>query len=540
MVESGGAGSGAPGDGRRLPPELDPRGPRRRNLPPRNPPPPGNPPAGGPRLAGRPPRNPGRSGASATERPGRRRRVVRVLSWVAVLTSLIVLATSGTLYAAYLHYGGRIASLPGLGRLADGTGGVSRAENYLLVGSDSGDNLTNAQLKEVGANRSGRDGVRTDTIILVHIPADGRQAKFISFPRDSFVHIPGHPDNKINSAFATGERERPGGGPAKLVQTVQVLTGQHIDHYLQVSLFGFYTITNAVGGVDVCLSRPAKEPKANIDLPAGRQTLDGKNALAFVRQRYGLPDGDLSRIRRQQYFLGAATRKILSAGVLLNPLRLNALLNAAGDSLKVDPGTSRKDLLDLALRMRSLSAGKVKFQTVPVAGTAARDVPGQRAASVVLLDEAALPGFFAGLDDKPSASPSSAPALTVPASSVAVTVENGTGRPGLARKVGSALTGVGFRLNQVRSAQRTDYTDTVVRYGADRGDSARTVVAAIPGSVAQADPSLPPSGLVVDVGSSYSGVKPVKVTSGRSPSASPSSSASSAPTTTAADKGCIV
>lgn len=539
MADSGGPGSDAPGDGRRLPPELDPRGPRRRNLPPRNPPP-VNPRAGNPQPGSRPPRNPGPSGTSPAKPRGRGRRSARVLSWVAVSTSLIVLAASGTLYAAYLHYGGRIQSLPGLGRLADGKGGVSRAENYLLVGSDSGDNLTNAQLKEVGATRSGRDGVRTDTIILVHIPADGKQAKFISIPRDSYVRIPGHPDNKINSAFQTGERDHPGGGPAELVQTVQNLSGQHVDHYLQVSLFGFYTITNAVGGVDVCLSQPAKDRDANIDLPAGRQTLDGKNALAFVRQRHGLPDGDLSRIRRQQYFLGAVTRKILSAGVLLNPVRLNSLLNAAGDSLKVDPGTSRKDLLDLALRMRKVSAGKVKFQTVPVADAGGRaDLPGQRRASVVLLDEAALPGFFANLDDKPSAAPSSAPVLTVPASSIAVTVENGTGRPGLARKVGSALTGVGFRLSHVRSAQRTDYTDTVVRYGADRSESARTVVAAIPGAVAQADPSLPASGLVVDVGSSYSGVKPVKVTAGRSPSARPSGSASAAPTTTAADKGCI-
>jgi LCP family protein required for cell wall assembly len=451
-----------------------------------------------------------------------------VLALITAVTSLLVVVTSGTLYAVYLHYGSRIESIPGLDILKESRGGGSRGVNYLIVGSDSGDGLTDAQLREVGANRVGRAGTRTDTIILVHLPPGGRQARFISIPRDSYVAIPGHGHNKINSAFGYGEHERKGGGPATLLATVQQATGLRIDHYVQVSLLGFYTITNAVGGVDVCLIHPVKEWHANIDLPAGRQTLHGKDALAFVRQRYGLPGGDLGRIRRQQYFLGHLTHKVLSAGVLLNPFRLNSLLNAAGNSVQVDPGTSRRDLIDLALKLRSVSAGKVAFETIPVADPAGRrDLPGQANASVVLLDDAALPGFFASLD---AARPSSAASLTVAPPAIAVEVDNGTTRAGLARRVGTALAGVGFRIRQVRTAARTDVATTTVRYGAARADSARTVAAALPGSRSAADASLPPSGLVVTVGSSYRGVRKVIVAA---------RGASATHSTTAADRGCI-
>lgn len=480
-----------------LPPELDPR------------------------------RSPGRPLAS----PGRARRI---LTLVAVLTSAAIFLTSVGLYLAFRHYGAQVETLPGLGKLKSAQAGKTRAENYLVVGSDSGDGLTDAQLREVGANRVGRAGTRTDTILLVHIPASRQAASFVSFPRDSYVRIPGVGFNKINSAYQYGEKERAGGGPSKLIATVQALSGQHVDHYVEVSLFGFYTITNAVGGVDVCLTRPAREQRANINLPAGRQTLDGKEALAFVRQRYGVPGGDLGRIKRQQYFLGALTRKVLSAGVLLNPFRLHNLLNAAGSSVKVDGGTSRGDLLDLGLKMRAVSAGKVKFQTVPVADSdGRRDIAGQPNASVVVLDSAALPGFFAALDGPAPAPTGSAAALTVPPSAISLAVENGTTRSGLARQVGTALTGVGFRVREVRTAARNDYPGTVVRYGTARAQSARTVAAAVPGAVVRPDPALPASGLVVTVGASYRGVQRVSVPAPGTATKSPSKA------TTAADKGCI-
>ena len=471
----------------------------------------------------------GPAGSVAVGRPprSRRRRFARFLAWTALTLSVLLFASTGALYAAYNHYGGRIQTLPGLVDLQDGQGGVTRAENYLVVGSDSADGLTDAQLREVGTNRSQREGVRPDTILLVHVPADGSAAQVVSLPRDSYVEIPGHAKNKINSAYETGEEAAPGGGPQLLVDTVEQLTGLQVDHYVQVSLYGFYTITNAIGGVEVCLTRPAKDEDANIDLPAGVQTLQGKDALAFVRQRKGVPGGDLGRIRRQQYYLGALTRQALSAGVLLNPGRLNDLLNAVGNNLLVDPGTDRSDMLDLAFRLRGVSAGKVTFRTVPIAGDGLVDVPGPVDAAVVLLDEPALPGFFATLGN-PVAAPAGPP-LTVPPASIRVRVDNASGRAGLGTQVADALERVGFAAATVGTAGTTS-TTTVVRHGTDRADSAQTVAAALPGAVVQADPDLPTSGLVVSVGSGYRGTQAVKV---------PKNGAVATPPSTAADRGCI-
>jgi LCP family protein required for cell wall assembly len=337
---------------------------------------------------------------------GRGRRVGRFLSWVALCLCVTLLLASGAGYLAYRHYLGRIGKVKGLGDLSAGHHKKGEAENFLLVGSDTSDHLTNAQLREIGVNRTGRSGTRTDTIILVHVPADGSGARLVSFPRDSYVAIPGHGRNKLNSAFTFGELTRSGGGPASIIATIQNLTGLHIDHYVQISLYGFYTVTNAVGGVDVCLSKPAHDVDANIDLPAGHQVLHGKAALAFVRQRHGLPGEDLGRIRRQQYFIGALVRQVLSAHTFLNPFRINRILIAAGDSIEVDRGTSGQDLVDLAMRLQKVAAGKVEFQTVPVLDAGARvHLPGHPRASVVLLDTARLPAFFQDLDHRTPVTP---------------------------------------------------------------------------------------------------------------------------------------
>ncbi len=340
-----------------------------------------------------------------------------MLRWVAGSVALLLVVTTVGLVAAYRYYGGLVETVPGLADLDEGPAAPveRRGENFLLVGSDTSDSLTDAELAEIGLSREERDGIRTDTIILVHVPRDGTSATFVSFPRDSYVSIPGYPDNKLNSAYEAGELDGPGGGPAKLVETVELLTDLDVHHYVEVDLLGLYDVTNALGGVEVCLSQPAREPKSGIDLSAGRHVLDGREALAFVRQRERLPGGDLGRIRRQQHFVGSVVREALSTGVLLDPMTLDRLLRAVGGSLRTDPGTSTGDLLDAARSLRGVVAGQVQFQTVPVAdGDARRDVPGNDNASVVLLDEAALPGFFAPLREQP---PSPGPSASSPAPS---------------------------------------------------------------------------------------------------------------------------
>ena len=467
------------------------------------------------------PGEPSSTGPGQVE-PSRWRRSRRMLRWTALVLGVVLLVTATAAFGLYRYYGSKVGTVEGLPRLAEVPGadeGVQgRSQNYLLVGSDSADGLTREQLRAIGTSRKGRDGTRTDTILLLQVPADGSRARVVSFPRDSWVTIPGHGQGKLNGAYDLGEDRTRGTGPSTLVATIERLSGVQIDHYVEVSLYGFVRITDALGGVQVCLAAPARERDARIDLPAGRQRLDGKQALAFVRQRNGVPGGDLGRIRRQQHFLSAVTREVLRAGTLLNPLALDRLLDAVTSSVRVDPGTEQSDLVRLGLQMRRVTAGAVRFQTVPVLDPDAR-VAGQ---SVVLLDHAALPAFFADTaparppapaspGPTPSAPPPPPPPLTVPPSSIVLVVENGSGIPGLAGSVVPSLRQVGFRVREVRNAPRQDHPQTVVRHGANRADSARTTSAALPGSVLVRDDTLGPQGLVVTLGAGHQGVQPVSI-----------------------------
>ena len=453
-------------------------------------------------------------------------RVARVLSWISLALSLLLLLGTATAFGVYRHYGNQIETLPQLQDLQPQGAAQGQDENYLVVGSDSADDLTAEQLEQVGTSRSGRDGTRTDTIILVQVPADGSRAQLVSFPRDSLVQIPGHGLDKINAAYDLGEQDTPGSGPATVIATVEALSGLSVDHYVEVDLYGFVTMTDALGGVEVCLSEPAQEEDANIDLPAGVQRLDGKQALGFVRQRKGLPGGDLGRIRRQQYFIAAMTRQVLSAGTLLNPAKVTRLLGAVTGSLLTDPGTSQEDLLSLALNLRQVSAGSVKFRTIPVTNQYGT----YRSASVVLLDTAALPAFFADLGaDRPAT-----PAITVPPSSITLEVENGAATANRGKTAARDLRDLDFTVRSVQDADRRDVQVTEVRYGSDRKDSARTVAAALPGSVLESDPALGSTELVVTVGEGYAGVSPVTVSGPKNPDA-----VAAGKSTTAADAGCI-
>jgi LCP family protein required for cell wall assembly len=194
------------------------------------------------------------------------------------------------------------------------------------------------------------------------------------------VAIPGHGRGKLNSAFALGAAG--GGGDAAgmrlLISTVQDLTGLTVDHFVRVSLLGFYDIANVLGPIQVCLAQPAHDPYSGTDLPAGVSTLDAKQALSFVRQRHGLPRGDLDREVRQQYFLSAELHKIVSAGTLLDPARTQALLGAVSSALETDPGL---DLLSLAGQVQGRPADQPAGRRVPDGGAGQRPgVAGHRGA----------------------------------------------------------------------------------------------------------------------------------------------------------------
>ncbi len=244
-------------------------------------------------------------------------------------------------------------------------------ENLLVVGNDDRTGDTPAELRELDTGEDG-GSLATDTMMIVHIPADGKQATLISLPRDSYVDIPGYGEHKLNSAYADGYTSVNGSldaqrvaGANLLIETIEQLTGLTIDHFVEVNLYGFYTISNAIGGVRVNLCQAEKDTNSGFDQPAGWDTLVGTQALAFVRQRDGLPGGDLSREKRQQYFLAAAFRKIETAGVLLNPGKLGSLVSAVDSSIYVDQSLQ---LTSLAEQMANLTANNIVGVQMPTEG----------------------------------------------------------------------------------------------------------------------------------------------------------------------------
>ncbi|MFJ8233194.1 LCP family protein [Streptomyces sp. NPDC094448] len=239
------------------------------------------------------------------------------------------------------------------------------AKNILLMGSDT--------RRGEGNSKYGRDdggSQRADTVILLHIAADRQSSTSMSIPRDLMTTIPScrRPDGsrteerlgQFNSAFETG-------GAACAIRTVEEMTGVRIDHHMVVDFRGFTKMVDAVDGVEVCLKEPVDDPDAHLDLPSGRQTLDGEQALGYVRARKSIGNGsDTERMDRQQQFLGSLVKKVQSDGVLLNPGKLYPVLDAATKSLTTDPGLdSLKDLYDLTRSLRNVPTENVQFLTVP-------------------------------------------------------------------------------------------------------------------------------------------------------------------------------
>ncbi|WP_459958600.1 LCP family protein, partial [Mycobacterium avium] len=201
-----------------------------------------------------------------------------------------------------------------------------RGSNWLIVGSDSRQGLSAEQQQQLATGGDIGDG-RTDTILLVHLPGvgSGVAPTMVSIPRDSYVPIPEHGKDKINAAFAMG-------GATLLVRTVEQATGLRIAHYAEIGFGGFAALVDALGGVRVCPQAPMHDPLAGLDLPAGCQTLDGRNALGYVRSR-DTPRADLDRMVNQRQFVAALLHRAASPAVWLNPWRWYAAPRAVADSL---------------------------------------------------------------------------------------------------------------------------------------------------------------------------------------------------------------
>jgi LCP family protein required for cell wall assembly len=237
--------------------------------------------------------------------------------------------------------------------------------NWLIVGSDSRAGLTAEQEARLATgDEKAAGGGRTDTIMLMHLPGltSAAPPTLVSLPRDSSVPVPGYGRLKLNATFALG-------GPALLVQTVEQVTGLHVDHYAEIGFGGFATLVDDVGGVRLCPPEPISDPLAGLHIPAGCQVLDGPKALGYVRTRQS-PRADLDRVVRQREFLAALIARSSSPAVLLNPFRAGPLVTDAPKAITVDSGDHIWHLVRLGWVMRSLSSGEAVTMTVPIAGFA--------------------------------------------------------------------------------------------------------------------------------------------------------------------------
>ncbi|MEI7722135.1 MAG: LCP family protein [Actinomycetota bacterium] len=310
---------------------------------------------------------------------------------IRIITSLsvgvIVLASVSWLGLG--HVSAKIARINVFAGLDNRPEKTSQAVNYLLVGSDTREGLTKEQMKllRVGSTASAAGG-RSDTMLLVHISKKRDKAFLVSLPRDTLVTIPAHTtldgksqiparQNKLNAAFSFG-------GAPLLIQTVEGATNLKIDHYIEISFAGFAGIVDALGGIDVCTKVNIDDPKSHLVLAAGTHTLDGIEALKYVRTRDFDGRGDIGRMQRQQQFLSSVLKKATSTGVLLNPIKIVNFMNASLSTIKMDENLNESDLINLAKQMRGLSSGNVRTLTVPLSN-ANGNVPG--IGSVVVWDE---------------------------------------------------------------------------------------------------------------------------------------------------------
>ncbi len=411
------------------------------------------------------------------------------------LISVGALIGSGIAWATYRQFTQGIQHGAALPKVAKGKKDIDgKDQNILLLGNDSIAGATSAEIAALGTTDDRQDAL-TDTMMILHVPADGSKATIISFPRDSWVSIPGHGKDKINAAYIDGFNDagkqgvkdrlsKQSAGILLAAQTLTNLTGLHIDHYVQINLLGFYDISEAIGGVDLCLNEAQNaSTEGDVSHPNGysginlkkgwNRNVKGKQALAFVRQRHGFPDGlgDIDRIKRQQYFLSAIFHKATSGGTLLHLSKLQSMLSAVKKSLITDKSL---DILQFIQQFSKIVGGNISFGTVPwkfgkINGS-----------DVVLIDPAAVKEYVdkmvgVPVDKKLSKAPVVAP------TQVSVVVLNEANKDKVAGTNAGILGQAGFLATVGNTDQHTE--QTTIDYPDGQQSQAKTLARYVPGAL---------------------------------------------------------
>ncbi|MDF3301570.1 LCP family protein [Streptomyces tropicalis] len=308
----------------------------------------------------------------------------RIKRTALTLVILLVAASVGTYFWAdsKLHRDVDLSKV--IDRPAEGDG-----TNYLIVGSDSRAGLTAADKKKLHTGSA--EGKRTDSMMILHVGSNGDT--LVSLPRDSDVVVPSYKGStsgkdypaqgrhvKLNATYAED-------GPTLLVRTIEANTGLHIDHYVEIGFAGFANIVDAVGGVDMTIDQGFKDKYSGADFKAGRQTLNGDQALAFVRTRHAFAASDLQRTKNQQKFLSALAHQVATPSTVLNPFKLYPTMGAGLDSLTVDKDMGLWDLGSMFWAMKGVSGGDGTSLNMPISGSTGGNLVWDKAKVKTLVDE---------------------------------------------------------------------------------------------------------------------------------------------------------
>ncbi|MEO8107711.1 MAG: LCP family protein [Actinomycetes bacterium] len=433
----------------------------------------------------------------------------RWLAWLTTALAAVVFVTSTGGWVMATYYDAKIGRILGLSGLLSGDS--SGPLTILIVGSDSREGLTRAEARELGTGTADNSstGQRSDTMMLLHISGDRKSATVVSLPRDSYVTIPAHTDdsgkkqpaskNKLNAAYALG-------GAPLLIETVKDETGLTIDNYVEVGFAGVVNMVDALGGVDVCVPSAVDDWRSGLKLDAGKSHVDGLMGLAYVRARYIDATADIGRMERQQRFVGSMFQEATSAGVLLNPVKLNAFLGAALDSVEVDEGMSRDMLLDLAGEIEGLTPRDIRFLTVPLSNVNLATPVG----SSVEWDAKKAAAVFDSIEnDAPLVKEKKGPTVQIAPSDIDVQVLNGSDLEGLALSASTHLDRAGYTVAAAPgNDERSDVTATVIRFDPEWNTSSKTLRAAFPDATFEEVSGLGATFEVV-VGTDYT--KPLRV-----------------------------
>ncbi|MCX5388061.1 LCP family protein [Streptomyces sp. NBC_00083] len=454
------------------------------------------------------------SDGPAAPRRGKKRSRARLIGITSL--SVVVLAVAGGGWI-YFQLNGNIKTFDDGGVSADRPAASTKGSNVLIIGSDtrSGDNVKYGHGKgDIG---------RSDTALLLHVYSDQKHAVAVSIPRDSLVDIPSCklPNGSwtkekhlqmFNSAFEVGETVE--GNPACTQNTVEKLTGLRVDHTMVMDFAGFAKMTEAVGGVEVCVPgnvyqgdlNPKLGHKGSLIFAKGPQKVSGQKALDYVRIRHGIGDGsDIGRIKRQQAFIGSLIKQVKGNG--LDPTTLLPLANAATKSMTVDSGLgSPSKLISFAMSMKGIDLHNTKFVTLPWRYEGARVAvvkPEADALFAALRADRTVDGQDAAAKDKdgkPSAAPSASAPAPASGKGIAVAVYNGTTTKGLAGTAADSLKSAGFTVTGTATAATQDYTHTVIQYGPNDEAKAKTLATHFPDALMRTSKQ---PGLSVILGTQY-------------------------------------